>query len=408
MNIINSLLDTMISKLRQNYNTNFTEAQYQNFLKSIDVDWPNQLEFRLAETPLFVPKSLKNKLIEACESFIDVIVKPDFKDRTKTAIPLGQNVPNENNHTSFLAIDFAVCKNETGELIPQLIELQGFPSIFGFQSYISEQFRKFFPIPETFNNYFGVQNQEAYIKKLKDVIVGNENPENVILLDIFPEKQKTKVDFAVTEAMIGVKAVCLTKIKKKDRKLFYEKDGREVEIKRIYNRLIFDDLTNFPNLKTDFNFTDDVDVVWVGHPNWFFRISKYILPFLESPYAPETHFLSDYKNNFPADLENYVLKPLFSFAGSGVIINVKPEDLTAISDPENYILQKKVTYEPIIEAPDGLVKCEIRMLYVWEENAVRPQLLTSLSRLSRGEMIGVRFNKDFTWVGGSTCFYEPD
>ena len=296
MNIINSLLDTMISKLRQNYNTNFTEAQYQNFLKCIDVDWPNQLEFRLAETPLFVPKSLKNKLIEACESFIDVIVKPDFKDRTKTAIPLGQNVPNENNHTSFLAIDFAVCKNETGELIPQLIELQGFPSIFGFQSYISEQFRKFFPIPETFNNYFGVQNQEAYIKKLKDVIVGNENPENVILLDIFPEKQKTKVDFAVTEAMIGVKAVCLTKIKKKDRKLFYEKDGREVEIKRIYNRLIFDDLTNFPNLKTDFNFTDDVDVVWVGHPNWFFRISKYILPFLESPYAPETHFLSDYKN----------------------------------------------------------------------------------------------------------------
>lgn len=398
----------MIQELRQQYNASFSDELYQKFIQSIETDWPHQLEFRVAETPVFVPKALKNKLLEACESFVDVIVQPDFKEKTKAAIPAEQNVPNENNHTSFLAIDFAICKNEVGELIPQLIELQGFPSIFGFQTYVTEQFRKFFPIPENYSNYFGVNNQEEYIQELKELIVGNENPENVILLEIYPEKQKTRIDFTVTEAMIGVKAVCYTKIIKRGRKLFYEKDGKEIEIKRIYNRLIFDDLTNFPDLKTDFHFTDDVDVTWVGHPNWFFRISKYILPFLDSPYAPETHFLSEYKGKFPSDLENYVLKPLFSFAGSGVKIHVTPDDLTTISDPENYILQRKVTYEPIIQAPDGLVKCEIRMLYVWKENETRPQYLTSLSRLSRGEMIGVRFNKDFTWVGGSTCFYEPD
>lgn len=398
----------MISTYRQNYNAAFSEEKYNEFVEAIKADWPEQLDFRVAETPVFVPAALKNKLIEACESFVDVIVGPHFKVKTQHAIPLGQNVPHENDHASFLAIDFAICKDTDGELIPQLIELQGFPSIFGFQSYVTEKFREYFPIPAEFSNYFsGVTTQAEYIAKLKEVIVADENPENVILLEIYPEQQKTRIDFTVTEAFLGVKAVCYTKIKKKDRKLYYEKDGRELEIKRIYNRLIFDDLTNFPDLQTDFNLTDDLDVTWVGHPNWFFRISKYTLPYLKSPYVPETRFLSEYGDEFPTDLENYVLKPLFSFAGSGVKIHVELQDLKEICDPENWILQRKVNYEPVIQAPDGLVKCEIRMLYVWKDNAPRPELLTSLSRLSRGEMIGVRFNKDFTWVGGTTCFYEP-
>ena len=396
----------MIPQIRDQYNAAFSPEQYEKFVAGIHADWPDQLEFRIAETPVFVPKALKDKLVEACESFVDVMVSPFFKEKTRSAIPAGQNVPNENAHSSFLAIDFAVCKDANGELIPQLIELQGFPSIFGFQSYIGEHFRKYFSIPAHLSNYFGVANQAEYIEVLKSVIVGNEDPENVILLEIYPEKQKTRVDFAVTEAFLGVKAVCYTQIKKEGRKLFYEKDGRKIAINRIYNRLIFDDLANFPDLTAEFDFTDDVDVTWVGHPNWFFRISKYTLPFLKSPFVPETHFLSEYNGAFPQDLGNYVLKPLFSFAGSGVKIHVKPEDLTVINDPENYILQRKVNYEPIVQAPDGLVKCEIRMLYVWEDNAPRPRLLTSLSRLSRGEMIGVRFNKDFTWVGGSACFYE--
>ena len=391
---------------RKIYNEAFSEDLYQNLLASIEEDFPDELDFRVAESPVFVPLALKEKLLEACESFIDVIVADDFRDRTERAIPAAQQVPNENEHTSFLAIDFAICKDKNGELEPQLIELQGFPSLMAYQAYLSELFKFHTPIPESFDYSFGVRTYEEYMEALRNLIVCEEDPENVILLEIYPKKQKTRVDFAVTERMLGVKAVCYSDLIKEGRKLYYEVAGKKIQVKRIYNRLIFDDLTNFPDLKSDYVFTDDIDVTWVGHPNWFFRISKFTLPLLTSPYVPETKYLSDYQGNFPGDLENYVLKPLFSFAGTGVQLHVEREELAGIADPENYILQKKVSYEPVIQAPDGLVKCEIRMLYIWPDEAKRPQLLTSLSRLSRGEMIGVRFNKDFTWVGGSAAFYE--
>ena len=396
----------MINDVRSAYNQAFTEEKYRAFVQSIHDEFPEQLDFRLAETPVFVPRALTEKITDVCEAIIDVVTGPFFKEKTQNAIPAGQNVPNENAHSSFLAIDFAVCQDAAGELVPQLIELQGFPSIFGFQSYVAEKYRTHFPVPASFQNYFGVHNQAEYIAKLREVIVGKENPENVILLDIDPKHQKTRVDFAVTEHFLGVKALCLSQIKKEGRQLFYENNGQKTPIKRIYNRLIFDDLLNFPDLTTEFDVTDDVDVTWVGHPNWFFRISKYTMPFLKHRFIPETKFLSEYDGVFPEDLGNYVLKPLFSFAGSGVNLHVTPADLKSIADPENYILQRKVIYQPIVEAPDGLIKCEIRMLYVWPEGDKRPSLLTNLARLSRGEMIGVRFNKDFTWVGGTTCFFE--
>jgi hypothetical protein len=397
----------MQSEIRHQYNALFSQEKYKNFLADLDKATSKPIEFRVAETPVFVPKYLKENLIEACESIIDVIAKADYKAKTDKAIPANQNVPNENNHTSFLAIDFAVCQGDSGRFTPQLIELQGFPSLFGFQYLVSENFQKHFPIPENYDFLFNNYDRNSYIQALKKLIVGDEKPENVILLEIYPETQKTRVDFDVTENLIGVKAICLTKIIKEGRKLYYLNDGVKTPIHRIYNRLIFDDLTNFPNLQTEFYLTDDVDVEWVGHPNWFFRISKYTMPFLKSPYIPECRFLSDFEENFPENLAEFVLKPLFSFAGSGVKINVTKEDLSKISDPENYILQKKVKYEPVIETTDSSkVKCEIRMLYIWQKDEDRPTLLTNLARLSRGEMIGVRFNKDFDWVGGSVCFME--
>lgn len=398
----------MQSDLRIRFNRDYSEAIYQEFLADLNAPYPGQLEFRVAETPVFVPRSLGQQLVDACEGIVNVIVAPDFKEKTAGAIPNGQDVPNENAHSSFLAIDFAVCQDETDALTPQLIELQGFPSIFGFQTHVSETYRRHFLLPADWSSYFSVADQAGYVAELKRVILGGEAPEQVILLEIFPEKQKTRVDFAVTEALIGVRAVCLTKIVKEGRNLFYDRDGVKTEIKRIYNRLIFDDLQNFPDLKTGFHLTDDVDVTWVGHPNWFFRISKYTLPFLSGPHIPESKFLDSYYGAFPDDLENYVLKPLFSFAGSGVNLHPTKEDLEAIEEKHAYLLQRKVAYEPVILTPDGSrVKCEIRMLYVWPDGDERPKLLTNLARLSRGEMIGVRFNKDFTWVGGSSCFFEP-
>jgi hypothetical protein len=396
----------MHKQAREAFNRSFTDGKYESFVQSFEHDFPGQLDFRVAETPVFIPKDLQEKISMASEEIIATLRSSDFKEKTDRAVPAGQNVPNENAHTSFLAIDFAICKDENGALIPQLIELQGFPSVFGYQAYLSEAFKRFFDVPSGFRYSFGADSYESYVQKLRELILAGEGPEHVILLEIFPEKQKTRVDFAVTEAMLGIQAVCYTKLIREGRKLYYELDGRKIEIKRIYNRLIFDDLLNYPDLQTSYHFTDDVDVTWVGHPNWFFRISKFSIPFLKSEYIPETKFVSDYHGIFPPDLENYVLKPLFSFAGSGVQLHITESDLSTLADPENFILQKKVVYEPVIRAPDGLVKCEIRMMYGWNDHAERPELLIGLSRLSRGEMIGVRFNKDFTWVGGSAVFFE--
>lgn len=399
----------MIQSVRQRYNEIFSPELYRAFLDRIEADLPGQLDFRVAESPIFVPKLLTDKLLQACDDIVDVITRDDFKALTEKAIPASQRVPNEpDDHTQFLAIDFAVCRNpSSGELEPQLIELQGFPSLYGYQPYLANLFHTFYPIPDNLSHLFNAASNVEYLNRLRQMIVGDCQPEEVILLEIYPEKQKTRIDFVLTEKAIGVAPVCLTKIKKEGRALFYEKDGRQVRIKRIYNRLIFDDLKHFPDLKTDFQLTDDVDVEWVGHPNWFFRISKYTLPLLKSPYVPDSYYLSDLPD-YPADLKNYVLKPLFSFAGSGVKLNITPADLDAIPDNQRdgYLLQKKVRYEPVIQSPDGLVKCEIRMLFIWPKADEKPTLITNLGRLSRGEMIGVDFNKNKDWVGGTICFFE--
>lgn len=396
----------MIPAIRKKYNESFSTEKYNEFIEEIKTDYLDKLDFRVAETPVFVPKDLKIKVLQACNDIVDVLVKDDFKTKTEAAIPPNQRVPNENNHTSFLAIDFAVCKDENDNFTPQLIELQGFPSLFGYQNFIAKKYRKFFYDSDKYSHFFNRIDEKSYIAELKKLIVADENPENCILLELFPEKQKTRIDFAITKDMIGVEAVCYTKIRKEGRKIYYEKDGRLIQIKRIYNRLIFDELEQHPDLDSDFKMTDDVDVTWVAHPNWFFRISKYTLPLLNSQYVPKSYFLSDLKE-YPTDLENYVLKPLFSFAGSGVKINITQADLDEIADKENYLLQRKVKYEPVIEDPEGkLIKCELRMLYIWHEESPRPKLLTNLARLSRGEMIGVNFNKNFDWVGGTVGFYE--
>jgi len=121
--------------------------------------------------------------------------------------------------------------------------------------------------------------------------------------------------------------------------------------------------------------------------------------------VPKTYFLNEVKQ-IPPDLENYVLKPLFSFAGQGVVIDISISDIEKIEDPANWILQRKVKYADVIETPDIPAKVEIRMMYLWEDGWSKPKPAINLARLSKGKMIGVRYNKDKEWVGGSVCFFE--
>lgn len=398
----------MIPALRKAYNDAFTSEKYAAFLRDLDLSYPGAIEFRVAESPVFVPKEFAAGLIDTCESIIDLIVSPDFKKLTERAIPDSDRVPNENNHSHFLAFDFGVCIGKDGSLEPQLIEMQGFPSLYGFQVYLPEILRHHFPVPVHFSQYLGGYDRGTYLDALRSVILGGLPPQQVILLELKPHAQKTRIDFYCTEEYLGIQPVCLTELEQEGKKLYYINTGtgKRTEIRRIYNRIIFDELNAAESsLPPHVDIRQELDVEWIGHPNWFYRISKFTLPFIRHPFVPPTFFLNEIKQP-PADLENYVLKPLFSFAGQGVIIDLKPEDLDHLKDPENWILQHKVTYADLIPTPDIPAKCEIRIMYLWKDGDARPIPAINLARLSKGKMIGVRYNKDKEWVGGSVCYFE--
>ena len=397
----------MVTALRKWFNDNYSQEKYEKFLEELKGKHPGIIDFRVAETPVFVDKVFTEKILSACESIVDVITQPNFLAITRNAIPEDIQVKNENVFSHFIAFDFGICENDKGELEPQLIEMQGFPTLFAYQVWHDELTTRHFNIPDTYSAYLNGFNKESYLQLLKEIIVKEEPEENVILLELLPHEQKTRVDFYCTEDYIGIPIVCLTDLILEGKKLFYERAGKKVEIKRIYNRIIFDDLhQQSAKLQEKGKILEaELEVEWVPHPNWFYRISKYTLPFIQHPYVPQTTFLDEIEE-LPEDLENYVLKPLFSFAGQGVVIDVTPEDISNVSDPHNWILQRKVKYADVIETPDIPAKAEIRIFYFWKEGEARPVATFNLARLSKGKMIGVRYNKDKEWVGASHVYFE--
>lgn len=394
----------MISKYRKQFNQEFSQEKYERFKEILKEKSGLEPAFRISESPLFLSKEFEHKLLDASESIIDQI-KALPAETLQKAIPDNCRVPNDTDKPHFFTIDFGVCKNENGDIEPQLIELQAFPSLYAFQKVFEDTFCEIYPFLTEIKNKMP---HEEFKNHMKELIIGNENPENVILLEIYPEKQKTVIDFILTEKLLGIKTVCLTKIKKEGKKLFYENNGKLTEIKRIYNRVIFDELDRIPDLTTEFDFREDIDVKWITHPNWFFKISKFLLPLLQHQFVPKSYFLHEFPDS--ENLENFVLKPLFSFAGSGVNLNPTKEITDAIEDKENYILQRKVNYEPIFEDINGeFSKAEIRLLYIWRENDERPILLENLGRMTKAAMVNVDFNKkDAIWIGSSNAFFVEE
>jgi hypothetical protein len=398
----------MVPSIRAAYNSQFSNEQYEAYIKALHAKHPEAIQFRVAETPVFIDKAFKDKIIGACESIVDVITQYNFKTLTSHAIPDNVRVPNEDAHTHFIAFDFGICQNPAGEYEPQLIEMQGFPTLFGYQVLHDEITRQYFNIPDGYSPYLSGLNKDSYLSLLREIIIGDCAPEEVVLLEILPHEQKTKIDFYCTQDYLNIPIVCLTDLIQEGRKLYYlNAAGKRVQIKRVYNRIIFDDLQQQSaeiQEKGKLLF-EDLDLIWIPHPNWFYRISKYTLPYIDHPYVPKTRFLNEIKD-IPVDLENYVLKPLFSFAGQGVVIDVQASDIAAVKDPENWILQRKVQYADIIPTPDVPAKAEIRIFYFWKPGTERPIPVNNLARLSKGKMIGVRYNQDKTWVGGSLAYFE--
>jgi hypothetical protein len=391
----------MIPELRKKFNFEFTQEKYEAFLNDLNTSLKYPVDFRVSETPLFLSEDLKKKLLHACDELCKQVTNPDFILKMKDAVPAHLNIPAETDHPEFFIFDFAICKNKSGEFYPKLIELQGFPTLYGYQHFFEQILKKHFNIPNNFTQYFNNVTPEEYVKMMREIIVADADPENVILLEIEPEKQKTRVDFAATEKLLGIKEVCISDVIKHGKDIYYKKNGIEIPIERIYNRVIFDELSR-TQAKFKFDLKEELNVTWIPHPNWFYKMSKYSLPVLKGDFVPNCFYLCDL-TSYPADLENYVLKPLFSFAGLGVKVDVTKQMLDEIKDPENYILQEKVEYAPLIETPDDYAKVEIRMMFIWRDE---PILVNNLVRQSKGKMMGVDFNKNKTWVGGSTALHK--
>jgi hypothetical protein len=394
----------MHPKLRARFNADFTAEKYAAFLRCVNEStrWP--ADFRISETPIFLTREFTEEAVYAANKIAAQTQTPAFEKHAASAIPAGSEVPNELSHPEFLLVDLGICA-ENGRLVPRLIEMQAFPSLLGFQFLMLGCMRKAYPaIPQNWTSAFGGMRDDAYIELLRRTIVGHARPENVILLDIEPEKQKTRIDFACTESLLGVRPVCLTKVKKRGRQLFYHRDGREVRIERIYNRIVFDELARRPDLTSAFRLQDDLDVTWVGHPNWYYRISKHSLPFIKTEHTTPAFFADE----FPAgeNIEDYVLKPLYSFAGLGVDMEPTCEKIASLTDPHEWILQKKVEYAAFVPTPDGAKsKAELRMMFLWPAEG-KPVLANNLVRMSQGKMMGVDFNKDKTWVGSNIALHE--
>ncbi len=397
----------MIKEIRQQYNREFNQENYNLFLEDLDRENGSKIEFRIAETPIFLPKQFMQRVLNAVNDILASISTDEYQKKVARAVPSDLLVPNETPYADTLSIDFAICMDENNEPTPRLIELQGFPSLYFYQVLLNRKYREFFNIPDGFTSFFGGMDEEAYIAELRKVIIGTSFPENVVLLEIEPQKQKTLVDFIMTEKWLGIDHVCISDVIKDGKNLYYKKHGKTIEIEKVYNRVIFDELLARKDIQYPFEFQEDLDVTWIPHPNWFFKISKYSLPFLKSEFVPEAKFLNEY-DTFPEDLENYILKTLFSFAGSGIIFNVKKQDLENIEDRENYILQKKIQYAPVIETLDIPAKAELRILMVWDHQKNNYIPVHNLVRLSKGEMMGVDFNKNKTWVGSSIAYFEKD
>jgi hypothetical protein len=395
----------MIEPLRRTFNASWTEGAYEAYKARLAEAAGSRIGFRLCESPVFLPPGLRDEMVRGAFEIWDQLLQPAALARSKEAVPAEFDVPASDDHPLFAQADFAIVEAD-GRLAPRLIELQGFPSLYAFQLLQGRLCLEMMP-GEDLDYFLGGLDDAGYRRVVGDAILGGVPAENVVLLDLDPPGQGTYPDFAATERLFGIRAVCPTELTKRGRELWYERDGRPTRILRVYNRVIVDELVA-KKIELPFRFTEELDVQWAGHPNWFFRWSKHALPGLRHPLVPEARLLSDF-DRAPDDLEQWVLKPLFSFSGTGVKVDVTPEDLAAVPQSErtSTLLMRRVDYAPVVEAADGgRSRVEVRVMFVWRDG--RPLPVTTLARLSQGRMMGVKFNKDKTWVGSTSCLWPRE
>lgn len=412
----------MIERYRQNFNQNFSEHDYQRLLADLAIRNQTEIGFRVAETPIFLPRDMVNGMAEAGERLtMKLLSSAEYPRRASAAIPAGWSAANNSTHPNFLAADFALVRGSDGNLTPKLVEIQGFPSLYGFQLQLAESFQHVFQLPDSLDLFLGGLNQNSYWELLRRTVVADHDPANVVLLELDPLHQKTVPDFLVTCKRLGIPLVDVREVVAEGNRLFYRgASGSLVPIRRIYNRVIADELIA-KHVQLPFDWQAEWDVEWAGHPNWYFLISKFSLPFLNGdPVVPPCVFLNDFlEGDGAAQLaavgvalptgsdpvyDELLLKPLFSFAGKGIRFTPNRSELLSIAPDSRhlYLLQQRMHFEKTIVTPEGLTQAEIRILYMWPDGGALTPVLP-LIRLGRGKMMGVDHNRDLRWVGASAA-----
>jgi len=389
----------LIPSHRRRFNQSYSEAKYARFLALLQERCGEPVPFRHSETPCFLPGSLVDTMARYGREMVEqLLANPRYERESRAAIPAEYNVPGEDPVPMFVQADFGL----DAELRPQLVEIQGFPTLYTYQPLLAESYRAAYGIDESLHVLPGGLDAEEYRTLLREAIVGRHDAANVVLLEIDPGRQKTRHDFLLTEQDYGVRAVDISSVVKQGKRLYYHRDAELTPIRRIYNRTIVDELVR-KQVPMAFDFRDELEVEWAGHPNWFFRLSKFSLPYLDHPAVPHTQFL-DRAQDIERP-EDYVLKPLYSFAGAGVIVGPTAAQLAAVPEQQRsqYILQERVDFRPVVDTPFGPTKIEVRIMYIWLD---RLRAVNTIIRMGRGAQMGVDHNKGFAWVGASAGFID--
>lgn len=395
----------MVPELRESFNAEFTPEKYQRFLDLVHQRTGTEVKFRLSETPVFLPKVLLDEMVSVGKELVhQLVTNPGYMMISEQSIPDEFRAPYEATRPLFIQADFGIVRDSLGGLQPMLVEIQGFPSLYAFQPVLAECYQEVYELPSYLRTLLSGLSMDRYHMLMRRAIQGDYARENVVLLEIDPYNQKTLPDFLVTEELLGIPIVDIQAVKREGDRLYYDREGTLVPIHRIYNRVIVDELVR-RGIKPAFAFTDELDVEWAGHPNWFFRMSKFSIPFLKHWCVPKTYFL-DQLEQWPEDPSQYVLKPLYSFAGYGVVVGPAREQLEAIPEADwaKYILQERQNFEPLVETPHGKTQVEVRVMYIWDKELTP---VTTILRMGRGKMMGVDHNHDLEWVGASAGFFEP-
>jgi hypothetical protein len=393
-----------------------------------------KVEFRVAETPIFIERSLLDLMArEGALLTQRLLADAKYLEAARKAIPAGYCVANETPQPHFLTADFALVRDRENKLTPRLVEIQAFPSVFAYQAILCSAYREVFAFPDDMGVFLSELSEAGYWDLLRRTVLGNHHPENVVLTEVDPQHQKTFPDFLATAARLGIAVVDIGGLEAIGNKLHYRnQSGTLVPIHRIFNRAIADELIA-KKIRLQFDLTHPWDVEWSGHPNWYFLISKFSLPWLTDPtdhcsVIPPAAFLDEFlagpgkdalaaagvkmpaNDSADAIFADLLLKPLFSFAGKGIQFDPTRAQLEAVPESKRaeYLLQQRMNFEPTIQTPFGMTQAEIRILYMWPDGGTLTPAL-SLVRLGRGKMMGVDHNKNQEWVGGSAAFFpQPE